>query len=174
MKKNLLIYLMVAGGAFFLQACGDDDGPSVNPIVGEWELESVEIEAANPEFSDVNSNDRDNLYRESSYKIEFNMDNTYERELSFFDGDVEEEGDWEIEGDELELDPEDNTALITDFEILEVTEDDLRIKGETDFFTLLPNFVQQDTITSQAVSDSLFDIYGQRQTLIVTFTFERD
>lgn len=156
-----------------LAACGDDDGPGIDPIVGEWELDEVLIEAENPDFDDING-ERDNLYFEDSYKIEFNADNTYERELSFFNGDAEDEGDWEKDGDELDLDPEDNTNLITDFEILEVTEENLVLKGETDFFILLPNFVMQDTITSQAVSDSLFAIYGERQTLLVTYTFEKD
>ncbi|MEM1407181.1 MAG: lipocalin family protein [Bacteroidota bacterium] len=174
MKRNLLVFGMILSVGLITSCGDDDDGPTVSPIVGEWELDEVNVEAANSGFSNINGDRNSSLFGENDYIIEFNQDNTYERELRFFDGDVEEDGEWELDGNELELDPEDNTILITDFELIDVSEDELILKGETDIFILLPDFVRPDTIFDTSVRDSLFDVYGETQNIILTYTFEKD
>ena len=155
-----------------ISSCGDDDGPGVDLIVGEWEVDDFELQANNSNFNRVDG-EFNSLYGESSYKIEFFQDDTFERELQFSNGDLEDEGEWELDGVDLDLDPEDEVGLIESFEVLEKTTDDLILQGETTF-TLLPNDIVRDTVTTQESLDALFDTFGEIQSVTIIFNMERE
>lgn len=171
MKRNLLFFGAIFG-LTILASCGSDDGPSIPPIVGEWEGDEFEISVDDPAFNSIDGTD-DDLYGESSYVFEFDEDGSYERELQFSTGRLEDEGEWEIDGDELELDPDNsNTGLIDDFEIISVDADELVLAGEANF-RLLPNTII-DTVTTIESFNALIEEFGQVKTAQVTLTFERD
>ncbi|HNP18837.1 MAG TPA: lipocalin family protein [Fulvivirga sp.] len=157
MKTRILtIIAFISIGS--LASCSKDDEPAVNPLIGEWQVDEFELTDIPAEFSNV-AGSRSTLYGENRYRIEFNADFTYKRELRFSGGDLDEEGEWTQDGDNLELDPETDSGLINEFEIVEIDAESLTLSSE-ETFILLPNNVQQDTVTSQASLDALFDEYG--------------
>ncbi len=175
MKRNLLVYGIMVG-MVSLVACGDDDGPSIDPLVGEWKVEEVTLSNLPAEF-DKNEGTEDNLYGESSYVFEFNEDMTYDREIDNIPGigNIDDEGEWEVDNEELELDADGaGFDLIYDYEILELATDDLEIQGER-IFRFLPDAVT-DTAVVETVEElrALFDEYGQNLTVTVTMKLERD
>lgn len=134
MKKNLLYALLIT--AAFLVSCGDDE-PQIDPIVGTWELDEVSISSppAPLAFWLVSTGlSTTSLYGEVFYEIEFKADNTYERELRFADGSrANDSGEWEIDGDDLDLDQDDSNvspgALFTEFEISDQQDDEIVLIG---------------------------------------------
>jgi len=111
MKKNLLLVIAVAS-LVFISSCGGDE-EQINPIIGLWELDDVSVDAQGSEFDYIDDSGLNNLVGESEFTIEFKADMTFERNLEdveFSNGtirDIEEEGEWELDGDELDLDSDD-------------------------------------------------------------------
>jgi len=168
--RLLLLSLFVTMGV--LVSCGDDDSPKVDPLIAEWEVDEFELTDVPAEFNDIEGT-RTSLYGENRYRIEFNDDFTYARELRFSTGDLDEEGEWERDGDEIELDPDDDFGLIKNFEIVENDPETLVLTAETSFI-LLPNDVVTDTVTTQASLDALFDEYGVSNFVTVIYRMEKN
>lgn len=127
--KNLFIFLML-GSFVFLLSCKDEE-PEPDPLVGIWELDdaSLSIEGSSY-FGFENEN---SFYGESSYIIEFRDDFTYEREIddkprrTGGTEDITDEGKWEKDGDELDLDTDDDEieGVAYAFTIVEVDDSNL-------------------------------------------------
>ena len=120
MKQSVLLVVGIA--LVGLVSCKDDE-PKVDPIVGLWELDDVSITFSGSEFQYANVSKENALYGESSYTIEFNADFTYEREIDDIPGfgDHSDEGEYEIDGDDLDLDSDDPEVggLAYSFKIIE-------------------------------------------------------
>lgn len=82
----------------------------INPIIGLWELDDVSLDAQGSEFDYLDETGENNLVGESEFTLELMADLNFERilkDVSFTDGsvrDIEEEGEWELDGDDLDLD----------------------------------------------------------------------
>lgn len=93
----------------FIVSCKDDEKP-VDPILGVWELDDVSLSVSDSEYAYLQYNKENDLFGESSYTIEFKGDFTYERILEDVPlsnntlDNIEEEGEWELDGDELDFD----------------------------------------------------------------------
>lgn len=108
--KNVFTFLLI-GSFVFLLSCKDEEEPKVDPIVGEWELDDASFEVSG--YSYYGFEGENDAFGESSYIITFNADFTYERELEdvpFTSGlsDVNDEGEWERDGEEIDLDSDDD------------------------------------------------------------------
>ena len=110
MKKNLLLFIAITS-LLVVSSCGGDE-EAVNPLLGLWELDDVSIDANGSEFDYLDESGANDLVGESEFTIEFNADMTFERileDVQFTDGstrDIEEEGEWELDDDDLDLDSE--------------------------------------------------------------------
>ena len=136
MKKLLQLFILSIWSVGFLSSCGSDDGPTINPIVGEWELNEVTFSEAPSAFSRFNGGTDNNVYGETKYTITFNSDQTYLRELRINGGTFEDDGEWELDGDDLTLDQDDSdlNGLILDYTVEEdITIKDLVISGSANF-----------------------------------------
>ncbi len=161
MKKYTLAILL---GALILFVSCDEDEPKIDPIVGLWELDRVEISDVPSGFASLEGSGS-TAYGEDSYTIEFFSDFTYEREIDNIPdfGDIDDEGEWSIDGDELELDPEDEVGGLTySFTIDEEIDDrELIVSSLTTFQTYSDQFQADweanfDTISFDANGDALY------------------
>lgn len=127
MKKFLALAILA-----LCFSCGEDE-EKVDPIVGLWELDDVSVDADGSEFDYLDTSGENDLVGESLFTIEFNADLTFERileDVRFSDGstrDIEEEGEWEVDGADLDLDADDDeiNGLPYSFEIDEITASEL-------------------------------------------------
>lgn len=155
---NKLLSVLAIGAMVFMVSC-DKDEPKVDPIVGLWELDDATISGAPTDYSLLNGTGNSLYAGEESYSIEFFSDGFYEREIAFSDGqNIEEEGFWEIVGDELQLDPDDESGLIESFTIEEeASQRSLVLSGERTFETWPDSIIINvlPTITTAEQFDSL-------------------
>lgn len=173
MKKNLLYTLLVT--AAFLISCGDDE-PDVNPIVGNWVLDDVVISDPPAGFGIATSPNQSDVYGETEYLIVFNADGTYFREIDRSAGDFEDEGTWELDGDDLDLDQDDTNiqGLPTSFTVDgEISDRSMTLVTRDTWFAwpqeLLDDDMAFDTLEGDEIN-ILFENYGQ----FVEFTFTMD
>ncbi len=181
MKKLLLIFTL---GAIVLFVSCDDDEPKIDPIVGLWELDDAIISDAPSNFSNVEGSGP-NIYGEDTYTIEFFQDGLYEREIDFpagsFFSDIDEEGEWEVNGDELELDPDRSQISGLDYSFSleeDISDREMLISSLSEVLAFTDQFVAdfnatQDTITSQEVFDSILNANVQEIQVKVTLEFDR-
>ncbi len=170
MKKFLLFSSLLFIGLTFA-SCGDDDDP-VDPLLGEWQIDNYEIINVPSDFDRIEG-PQDIVYaQETRYRITFNADFTYEREVRASNSIFSEDGEWERDGDELILDPDSNQGFVNDFQIEEQTVESLILSGKIQF-PLFPNNVVTDTISSQESFDALFEEFGQVLDLDVLHNFEK-
>lgn len=182
MKKNLLVLITITS-LVIITSCGDDE-PTVNPLVGKWVLDDVTASdlpsgyafATNPEASSTS-------WFEDEYVIEFFADGTYERELSnTTSGDLEDTGEWELDGDDIDLDQDefDTEDVVTSFTISgEITDRSMTLVGTDGWFVWPPAIVDNpdnplDTVTTQESLNALFFEYGEVVDVTVTMEFDRD
>ena len=138
MKQKLLLSINTIFLFLIITSCGDDDEPEVNPIVGLWKLNNVEIDAQGVEFDYLdqtteNELSQNNLVGERNFTMEFNTDFTFERileDVTFTNGsrrNINETGEWELEGDDLDLflDGQEINGLPYSFDLEENTDSDL-------------------------------------------------
>ncbi len=134
MKKILLISAIA--GFIVLNACNDSDDP-VNPLVKTWKLDVISIVIEEPGFESNNLVDQDVTI---SYTMELRNDLTYTRTRGEGETAEVENGNWEEDGDFIELDPEAGTAkdvntfIFYDFTVSSVTERELDIAFEDNVF----------------------------------------
>lgn len=180
MKKLLqLSILFISIG--FLFSCGSDDEPAIAPIVGEWELKEVVYSGAPAAFASFNGQTGNNLYAgETKYVITFNADQTYLRELRIDGGTFEDDGEWELDGDDLLLDQDDTdfNGHILDFELEEdVTAEDLVISGTVSTVTfpdaIFDDPVALDTIDTQEEANAFAEEWAEQISFKATLEFEK-
>ncbi|MFY0605659.1 MAG: hypothetical protein JXR10_03030 [Cyclobacteriaceae bacterium] len=171
MKKSLIVTGLVA--ILALGSCKEDE-PKINPLVGDWELVEVEFTDLPSAFASFEGYTDINLYGETSYELEINDDNTYERTLRLPSQRLQDEGEWEFDGEELELDPEEDLGLPTDFTLTEDIEDDELYLSAYINFRLLPDAVTDTaTVSTQEELEALFENYGQTVEVNVIHLFEK-
>ncbi len=188
MKKNLL-YLFFLPLAFIV-ACGSDDEPDVNLLIGEWELDDITISSPPSGYGTqgINLTPSATINGESSYQIEFKDDFTYERLLRDARAvnsngepiiiDFEDDGEWEEDGTDLDLDQDNFTVsgIPTRFTVVEKAENSLTLETQDFWFAWSPALVSAggaDTITTSQGFDSLADA-GWLEVVEMTFTMEFD
>ena len=190
MKKTLLL-LFTTASLVFITSCGDDE-EKVDPIIGIWELDDVSVDAVGSEFDYLDASGENNLVGESEFLIEFKADQTFERELEdvlFSDGstrDIEEEGEWELDGDDLDLDSDDQeiNGLPYSFKVEENTGTDLILSySESGSFfpqSKITEWFEDGTLDSDGfftVTDAQFDSlvtnFAQNVSLDFLLEFEK-
>lgn len=180
--KNYLVLLSLA--VLILASCKEDEEP-VDPLVGVWVLEDVEVTGSNTDFARYYGSGS-SVYGESSYVFTFNADLTYERELENLpvNGnqiiDSDDSGEWEKDDDELDLDIDESevNGLDDSFIIEELTNENLILSYDIQL-EALPDFIVQDeqvqdTVETQEQINALFDEYGELITLEYTLEFEKE
>ena len=176
MKKNLLYALLIT--AAFLVSCGDDE-PTVNPIVGSWVLDDVEISDPPAGFVIATNSQQSSVYGESEYLFIFEADGTYIRELERDNGDFEDEGTWEIDGEDLDLDQDDTNVqgLPTSFRIDGEISDRSMTLITTDTWFAWPQSIIDDEQALDTLEDSevnaFFEEYGALVEMTFTLDFDR-
>lgn len=116
----LAITYLVAAALSLLTSCDDDEGPSTRDmLIGSWELTEVRIDGIPV--------DLDGFYLE----MEFQSDGDY-REM-YIEGGTPEIylGEWELTGNELELDYDDGDRW--KLTIISITATTLKVEDEDDF-----------------------------------------
>ena len=106
MKNNLLLTLLIVTTIVFT-SCRKDEN-RIEPVVGLWELNDVEIDALGSEFDYVDETGLSSLVGETAHTVELKADFSYERILTipFSDGTLrvlDETGVWGIGDDNLSL-----------------------------------------------------------------------
>ena len=171
MKKNLLYALLITSA--FLIACGDDE-PAINPIVGEWVLDDFVVSDPPVGFRIATNPNQTSLYGESEYLFVINADGTYLREIERTAGDFEDDGTWELDGTDLDLDQDDtniqglSTAFMVDGDIT----DRSMTLVTTDTWFAWPDAITTeilDTVAQENLNDFFLE-YGA----FVDFTFTMD
>jgi hypothetical protein len=191
--KKILPFLAL--GMILLFVSCDDDEPQIDPIVGLWTLDDVEVTDTPNGYSNLENSGSD-VFQEREYTIEFLDDFTYERELEdVFGQDINEDGEWDKTEDELELDPEDDPIrnpedlgifligaqidLGYSFTIDGEITDKMTLTSDAGFWALSDDFIvafseSQDTITSPAVGDSIILANLQQIQATITLEFDRE
>ncbi|MFT6868004.1 MAG: hypothetical protein ACJA08_002852 [Cyclobacteriaceae bacterium] len=143
--KGILKLTLAFAITLFGISCSDDE-PKVNPIIGNWVIDSFVIENVPSAFSSNEGQEFASLWGESKYTLSFTADNQYTRVISFSSDDLSEEGEWELDDDELTLDP-DGTGLniFEDFTVVKSEKTDLILKAEV-VFGFIPD-IYFDTVT---------------------------
>ncbi len=176
MKKNVLVFGLLAG-FIFLSACGDDE-PSVDLLIGEWVLEDITI--SDPPtgfgFGIIATTPDATILAERSYKITFEDDFTYEREIEeseVFEQDLEDSGTWERNENEIDLDQDetDIDGLPTRFTIVDLDDDKLTVVTEDLWFAFPPEIIN-DPVAIDTLIQEEFRLFGNTYAELVTATFE--
>lgn len=174
--KKLTYFIVIT---FALISCGGDDGPTITHEMGSWNLDSFILTNVPSDYS----NNEGRIFGVSqisfggvvfeSYEITFNSDQTFERNIGLAGPNVNENGTWKLEGDDLTLTSEDgeNTQEYS----IEKNEDDQLWWSTGSQFSLLKNSVA-DTLTQEWVNtlsdDDFFALFDQVSVDLV-FAFER-
>lgn len=142
MKNHLPLFALIA--LLFLPSCKDDE-EKINPIVGTWELDFVELPSESG-FVLLTFSNTASLYGEILHEITFFADGTYERDLRFSNGKLEDNGTWELDGEDLDLDIDeaDDDDVVTSFKVSGDLED-----GEM----FLETEISWPAVTSQFAQD---------------------
>ncbi|MGL1886823.1 MAG: hypothetical protein OCD76_09935 [Reichenbachiella sp.] len=178
--KSIFAKILILGIVVGVFACKEEE-KEPDPIYGEWVLDDAVLSNPPAGFESYDGITLPSLFGESEYVLEFFEDNTYERELkglTFGDGsDVEDLGTFEFGDDFLELDPDEDIGLETDFDIIEEVNIENLVLGTTIQTLSLSDAdyaAISDTVTSQATYDSLEAIYEVSIILDLTMEFDKD
>lgn len=185
MKNYLLVLCLLA---ILLVSCKDDE-PEINPLIGTWELDDATLEFQSSGFSYSEFSGDNDVYGESSYIIQFFDDLTYEREINDIPGfgDINDEGEWEQDGEDIDLDSDDDEigGVPYSFTLVEVNDRSLVLTYEEEQLvwsnSKLDEWFADGTINSSGqfnieTQDQLDSLLTFRQTVdaIVTLEFDRN
>ncbi|MEO9868871.1 hypothetical protein [Ekhidna sp.] len=186
MKKIIYVFALLCGFAF-LTSCGSDDGPSVDPIIGTWELFNVSSNVTESDFEYLEFSDRASLFGEDVYSIEFLADGTYERILEEVPltggsiGNIDDDGEWELDEDGdlfLEVDGTEIGGLSYEYSVAEITGSDLILEfseaGSAFPQTKINEWFADGTIDGDGaftVTDSEFDSLATNFSQNINTTF---
>lgn len=172
MKK--VLYLLLASAMFFI-SCSKDDEPVLTHEIGTWELDSYILTNLPAGFT--NNEGRIFAVNEinfggvsfDSYEITFASDFTYQREISVTGPDLNDEGTWELDGDDLTL-ISDEFDDEEDYNIEENEDDQLWWSLEVQFGLLHDTTTQAyvDTLTPEELADLITPV-----SLDLVYAFER-
>ena len=152
MKKLLLTGITVTTLLFLTSCGGDGDDPAPAHEVGTWELDSYALQGFPTGFE---SNEGLILTLDQitfggvqfqGYELTLNSDGTYSRSIEITGPDVDDNGTYTLEGDDLELESEDGD--FQEFDVVRNEDDDLWLS-------------QRDGITSSFIPDIYFDTVTQ-------------
>jgi hypothetical protein len=179
MKIPLRLFMVSICSITFLASCKDDE-PKIDPIVGEWELNEVNFSDAPADFSRFNGTSADNIYGETKYVITLNSDQTYIREVRIDGKTYEDDGEWELDDEELILDQDDSDTdgFMLDFIVEEeITIEELVISGTitTRNFTdeIFNDPEALDTLDTQEKFDAFAAEYLQTFSITATLELEK-
>lgn len=133
MKKILLAGAIA--GFIVLNACNDSDDP-VNPLVKTWKLDEISVTIEEPGFESNNFSGDASV----NFSLDLRADLTYTRTLGEGETAEVENGNWEEDGDFIELDPEAGTPkdpltfLFYSFTVVSVTDREMDITFEDNNF----------------------------------------
>lgn len=174
MKKNLLYALLIT--AAFLISCGDDE-PDVNPIVGSWVLDDFVISDTPAGFVLATDANQSNLFGESEYLFTINADGTYFRELERTNGDIEDDGTWELDGNDLDLDVDNENianALVTSFTVEgDITDRSMTLVTRDTWFAW-PQAIWDDPLALDTLDQSEVGAFFNEYGTFVEYTFTMD
>ncbi len=193
--KKLLLTIVTVTTLLFMSSCGGDSEPSVNPLVGEWELDNITISDPPTGFSFelFNTEPSSTLLGETRYTIEFKDDMTYEREIRdarLFDNqgneivsDLDDDGEWEQDGNTIDLDQEnaDFADIPTRFELVEIDDETLTVTTTDSWFAWPAEIANDPVALDTLIVDGAID--NERFTALLieygeivdaTFTLEFD
>lgn len=183
MKSILKLTLAIAITVFGI-SCSDDE-PKVDPIVGEWELKEITFLEPPSGYQRASSEESDeSIWNEDSYTINFFADGTYERELNNAQSangatDLEDNGEWDLDGDDLDLDEDetDTQDLAFSFTVVdEISDREMNLEGDELWFAWPPSIVNDplalDTLENDEIADFFFE-YGEIVEFKANFEFRK-
>ncbi|MBV6644356.1 MAG: hypothetical protein KI790_02845 [Cyclobacteriaceae bacterium] len=181
MKKLLLLSFCFAT-LCAITSCSDDDEPTVNPLVGEWILDKITVSDPPAGHQLATTPNPTSLYGESSYELEFFEDMTFERTLRSSADRIDEDGEWELDEADLDLDIDNSNAAFTiptRFTVEgEITDRDLVLVTTDSWLAWPPSIVEDefalDTADTQEKLNELFNEYGVVVDFTFTLEFEKD
>ncbi|MEM7110094.1 MAG: hypothetical protein AAF519_17835 [Bacteroidota bacterium] len=181
MKRKLLAFGMILSFGLMI-SCGDDDSDSAPPPheVGDWDLDSYlllnlpsDYASREGQIQQLNEITFNGVAFES-YTLNLMANGTYTRRIELPGPNVNDNGTWEADDDELTLVSEDFDDS-EDFEIERNQDDQLWLSVASQF--LLIRDAVADTLTQEYVStlseeefDALFDVVS----LDLVYAFERE
>lgn len=181
---NLFTKLFLLGVIVGVLFGCDDSEPEPDPIIGTWILDDVMVSDAPAGFVLGNEGESSDLFGEDEYSIRFFEDMTYERELDGIfltnGGDVEDEGEYSLDEDFLELIPDTDSeiqGLGYEFDLEEpVNEKDLVLSYTSSYTSFNDDdlFAILDSVESITTFDSLLAIHGQLISVKVSLHFDKD
>lgn len=129
MKKSL-VWVVLLGALFTLNACGDDDPEPVAPIVGTWARAEYEFTEVPTNFKKYWEGYTTTSWQESGYTFVFEADGTYKRNFTLPDQfNLADQGEYTLDGTSFKVSP-DRTA---DIDLIETLESDYLIFPGTEF-----------------------------------------
>ncbi|MEM6737561.1 MAG: hypothetical protein AAGC64_07365 [Bacteroidota bacterium] len=188
MKKLLLFNITL----FFLlcgTSCGDDDEePTLTHEIGEWSLDSYALQNFPAGFESneglllrVDQISLGGLSVES-YKLVLNNDGTYTRSIDVTGPDVNDNGTWELDDDDLELEPEDGD--FQEFSVARNENNDLWLVARNGITTAFIPDIYFDTVTQSYLDfldtlsndqiDSISNVLSEPVVADLVYIFERD
>lgn len=190
--KTLKLFFALSALLIFVSCGGDSDGPTINPLVGEWSLNAIEVSdpPAGYSLDLINTEPPSTILGESNYTLTLGDDMTYTRVMaaaSVFDNegnvisaDLEDDGTWVEEGEDLTLTQVNSNiqGLITEFTVKAVAETGLILETTDLWFAWPPEIasdpVALDTLDSNEDFFALFDEYGVIAPMTYTMNFQKD
>ncbi|MEO1054672.1 MAG: lipocalin family protein [Bacteroidota bacterium] len=153
--KSIFVFSILA----FLSSCVDNDefGIAEQPIVGEWEFDHFTLSELPNDFISWEGATVESVLGEQEYVIDFRGDNSYSRSFTFQNGtdELEDNGIWTIEGNELKLNSEVDDFFDEEFDI-ESTPFDSLFLSQVVTIDLIPDSVLQ-TVDFDSLSSDEFD-----------------
>lgn len=182
--KKVLCTLLVA--SMFAISCSKDDEVII-PVVGVWTLDKITISDPPSGYQlAASSTPNATILGETDYEIEFLADFTYERTLSeTIFGRVDDEGTWELDGEDLDLDVEDVTNyedLPVRFEVDgDISDRSMTLVTQDVWFAWPPSIINDpnnplDTIdfNDPDEGNAFFSEYGEIVEMTFTLEFEKE
>jgi hypothetical protein len=178
--KGILKLITACSLLLLIVSCSDDE-PKVNPIVGEWKIDTYILTNLPEAYKSNEGYEFSSLWGESSYILSFIDETNYTRVLATSSEEISEEGEWSLNDDELSLDPDGaGLNLFNDFTVLTSKTGDLVLSTEVTF-GLIPD-IYFDTVTQKYRDylmtltddqlDSIDDVLTQGVLLDLVYDFD--
>lgn len=189
--KNLKLLFVLSALLIFVSCGSDSDEPAINPLIGEWSLNAIQVSDPPSGYSLdlINTTPPSTILSESSYTLTLGDDMTYSRLIaaaSVIDNDgnlitvdLVDDGTWAENGDALSLTQENFNiqGLVTDFTVKTVAETGLTLETTDLWFAWPPEItndpVALDTIDTNEKFFALFDEYGVIAEMKFTMNFQK-
>ena len=160
MKRNLLLTFTIVS-LVFINSCGSDDEPALAHEVGQWTLDSYALQGFPVGFE---SNEGTILTVEQvsfnglpvdSYMLTLNNDGTYQRTIDVAGPDLDDNGTWTLDDDDLILNREDGNPQ--EFNVEKNEDNDLWLTERNSIGAEFIPDIYFDTVT-QAYLDYLMTL----------------